>query len=49
MTDIPQVRCNTPYIRESEIRAAFLKAFNEILGDKGLYIDQFEKMLPLLG
>ena len=42
------IRCNTPHIQENEIKTAFLKAFNQVLGDKGLYIAQFEEMLPLL-
>ncbi|MCL1976226.1 MAG: recombinase family protein [Firmicutes bacterium] len=42
------VRCNTPRIREEELKVAFIQAFNQILGDKNRYIDQFEELLPLL-
>ena len=40
--------CNTPRIREEELKKAFLRAFNQVLGDKELYIAQFEEMLPML-
>ena len=42
------VCCSTPRIRDDELRAAFIQAFNQILGDKDRYINQFEEMLPLL-
>ena len=40
--------CATPFIREEELKAAFLTAFNRILGDKDQYLDAFKEMLPLL-
>jgi DNA invertase Pin-like site-specific DNA recombinase len=40
--------CMTPHIREDEVKSAFVLAFNQVLGDKGRYIAQFEEMLPLL-
>jgi len=42
------VPCNTPRIREDELKAAFIRAFNRVLGDKSRYIAQFEELLPLL-
>jgi DNA invertase Pin-like site-specific DNA recombinase len=42
------VNCTTPHIREKELKAAFLWAFNRILGDKERYIARFEELLPLL-
>jgi site-specific DNA recombinase len=42
------MRCKTPRIREEELKAAFMLAFNMILGDKERYIAQFEELLPLL-
>ncbi len=41
-------RCNTPRIREDEIKTAFIQACNRILSDKSRYIAQFEELLPLL-
>ena len=40
--------CETPYIREDELKPAFIKAVNQILGDKERYITSFEELLPLL-
>lgn len=40
--------CSTPNLDESAIKAAFVEAFNQMLGDKEQYIARFEKMLPLL-
>lgn len=40
--------CSTPNLDEPAIKVAFVKAFNQILGDKEQYISQFEEMLPLL-
>ena len=40
--------CDTPHIREDELKLAFVQAFNRILGDKEHYIAQFEEVLPLL-
>jgi hypothetical protein len=43
--DVP---CDTPHIRECELRSAFVWAFNRIIGDKSHYIAQLEELLPLL-
>ena len=40
--------CSTPLVREEELKAAFVTAFNRILGDKRQHIAAFEEMLPLL-
>ena len=40
--------CDTPHIHEEELKQAFVRAFNRVLGDKSAYIAQFEEMLPLL-
>lgn len=40
--------CSTPNLDETAIQAAFVEAFNQILGEKGQYISRFEEMLPLL-
>ena len=40
--------CATPNLREEDIEAAFVTAFNQLLGDKKRYIAQFEENLPLL-
>ena len=40
--------CSSPRIQEEEIKGAFVRTFNEILGDKSRYITQFEELLPLL-
>jgi hypothetical protein len=40
--------CNTPRIRDEELKTAFVEAFNQILGNKSHYISQFEELLPLL-
>ena len=42
------VRCNSPRIREDTLKAAFIQAFNQVLGDKDHYIAQFGEMMPLL-
>ncbi len=41
-------RCGTPMLREDELKAAFIAAINQVLGDKERYIGQFEEMLPML-
>ena len=43
--DVP---CDTPNLREEEIEAAFVTAFNQLLGNKARYIAHFEELLPLL-
>lgn len=43
-----ETACSTPNLDESAIKAAFVEAFNQMLGDKEQYIARFEKMLPLL-
>ncbi len=40
--------CATPFIREEELKAAFVVAFNRILGEKSQYIAAFKEILPLL-
>ena len=40
--------CAAPHIREEELKSAFIRAFNQILGNKERYIAQFEEWLPLL-
>ena len=40
--------CETPHIREDELKPAFIQAVNQILGDKNRYITSFEELLPLL-
>ena len=35
-------------LREDTLKAAFMQAFNQILGDKNYYVAQFEEMLTLL-
>lgn len=40
--------CETPHIREDELKPAFIQAVNQLLGDKDRYITQFEELLPLL-
>jgi hypothetical protein len=40
--------CETPHIREDEIKPAFIQAVNQILGNRDRYITQFEELLPLL-
>jgi DNA invertase Pin-like site-specific DNA recombinase len=41
-------RCKTPRIREEELKSAFVRAFNRVLGGKERYIARFEELLPLL-
>lgn len=41
-------QCNTPSLREDEIKCAFVAAFNLILGNKEQHIARFEELLPLL-
>lgn len=43
-----ETMCSTPNLDESVIKAAFVEAFNQMLGDKEQYIARFEEMLPLL-
>lgn len=40
--------CSTPHLREETLQLAFVAAFNRILGNKALYIRQFEELMPLL-
>lgn len=40
--------CTTPNLTEPEIEAAFITAFNEVLGEKEEYIRRFTELLPLL-
>lgn len=40
--------CTTPNLTEPEIEAAFITAFNEVLGEKEKYIRRFDRLLPLL-
>lgn len=40
--------CETPHIREDELKPAFIQAVNQILSDKDRYITNFEELLPLL-
>ena len=40
--------CKTPYIREDELKSAFIKAVNQILGNKERYIKSFKEQLLLL-
>lgn len=40
--------CSTPNLTEEEIKAAFVIAFNQILGDKDQYIKRFETLIPIL-
>lgn len=40
--------CSTPNLRESDIKTAFVEAFNRLLGDKKRYIAHFEELLPML-
>ena len=42
------VKCSTPFVREDDIKAAFVAAFNRVLGDKRRHIARFEEMLPIL-
>lgn len=43
-----ETACSTPNLEESAIKAGFVEAFNQVLGDKDQYITRFEEMLPLL-
>ena len=43
-----ETTCSTPNLNESAIEAAFVEAFNQMLGDKEQYIARFDEMLPLL-
>lgn len=40
--------CATPNLRETDIEAAFVEAFDRLLGDKERHISRFEELLPLL-
>ena len=42
------VHCDTPHIREDELKSAFVRAVNQVLGDKERYVAQFKELLPLL-
>jgi len=42
------LRCATPHITEDEIQRAFVAAFNQVLGDKERYIQEFEKACAAL-
>jgi DNA invertase Pin-like site-specific DNA recombinase len=41
-------QCNTPHLRENELKQAFIQAFNQIISNKDRYISNFEVLLPLL-
>lgn len=43
-----ETACSTPNLDELAVKAAFVEAFNQMLGDKEQYIVRFEGMLPLL-
>jgi len=40
--------CSTPHLSEDDLKAAFVKAFNQLLGDKERYIQAFEAVLAEL-
>ena len=40
--------CSTPNLTEEEIEKAFIKAFNQVLGEKQQHIKRFEALLPIL-
>lgn len=40
--------CETPHMREGELKTAFIQAVNQILVDKNQYITHIEELLPLL-
>lgn len=40
--------CSTPNLDEATLEAAFVEAYNRMLGNKEQYIARFEEMLPLL-
>lgn len=40
--------CATQFIREDEIKAGFISAFNQILGDKEQYVAKLEKLVLML-
>lgn len=40
--------CSTPNLTEEEIENAFIKAFNQVLGEKQQHIKRFEALLPIL-
>ena len=40
--------CSTPNLTEEEIETAFVKAFNQMLGEKEQHIKRFEALLPIL-
>ncbi len=40
--------CSTPNLTEEEIEKAFIKAFNQVLGEKQRHIKRFEALLPIL-
>ena len=42
-----ETACSTPNLDEPTIKAAFVEAFNQMLGDKKQYIARFEELLPL--
>lgn len=43
-----ETACSTPNLDESALKAAFMEAFNQMLGNKEQYVARFEEMLPLL-
>ena len=40
--------CSTPNLTEEEIEKAFIKAFNQVLGEKQRHIKRFKALLPIL-
>ncbi|MDR1409620.1 MAG: recombinase family protein [Oscillospiraceae bacterium] len=40
--------CVTPHLTEEDMKAAFVKAFNQLVGDKEKYIAEYDTILPML-
>jgi len=40
--------CQTPHVTEEAVQTAFVRAFNQLLGDKEKYIAAFEDVLPVI-
>ena len=40
--------CETPHVREEELKSTFIQAVNQILGDKNQYVTHIEELLPSL-
>lgn len=43
-----ETTCSTPNLEEPDLQAAFVEAFNQVLGEKERYVAKFEELLPLL-